>query len=127
MQSPNRILERIRSGEKALGLAMQYPSEVLVEGAARMGLDFVSIDGQHGVVSPEMIEGVCRVADGFGITPAMRVPDQSESTLFLYLDRGMKMITVPNLQTAEEAEKLVQYTYYYPKGRRSATSQRVIS
>ena len=126
MQSPNRILERIRKGEKALGLATQYPSERMVEAAGRMGLDFISIDGQHGVVSPEMVESICRVADGYGITPAMRVPDQSETTLFLYLDRGIKMITVPNLQTAEEAEKLVQYTYYYPKGQRSATSLRVI-
>jgi len=126
MKSTNKILERIRNGEKALGLATQYPSERMVEGAARMRLDFISLDGQHGVVSPEQVEGICRVADGYGITPAMRVPDQSESTLFLYLDRGMKMITVPNLQTAEEAEKLVQYTYYAPKGRRSATSLRVI-
>jgi 4-hydroxy-2-oxoheptanedioate aldolase len=126
MQSPNRILERVRNGEKALGLAMQYPYEQMVEAAARMGLDFISIDGQHGVVSPEDVETICRIADGFGITPAMRVPDQEESTLFLYLDRGMKMITVPNLRTAEEAERLVKYCFYGPIGRRSATSQRVI-
>ena len=51
MQSPNRILERIREGKKALGLAMQYPQEYLIEAAGRMGLDFVSLDGQHGVMS----------------------------------------------------------------------------
>lgn len=126
VQSPNRILERIRKGEKALGLAMQYPSEQMVEAAGRMGLDFISLDGQHGVISPSDVETICRIADGYGITPAMRVPDQEESTLFTYLDRGMRMITVPNLLTAEEAERLVKHCYYGPVGRRSATSQRVI-
>lgn len=126
MQSPNRILERVRAGQKALGLAMQYPYLQMVEAAARMGLDFVSLDGQHGVISPADVETVCRVADGYGVTPAMRVPDQEESTLFLYLDRGIRMVTVPNLQTAEEAERLVRYCFYGPVGRRSATSQRVI-
>ncbi|MCH2663333.1 aldolase/citrate lyase family protein [bacterium] len=126
MQSPNRILERIREGKKALGLAMQYPQEYLIEAAGRMGLDFVSLDGQHGVMSPELIETMCRVADGYGITVGVRVPDQEESTLFLYLDRGVKMIIVPNLETAEDAERLLKYCFYGPIGRRSATSLRVI-
>jgi 2-keto-3-deoxy-L-rhamnonate aldolase RhmA len=126
MQSPNRILERIKNGEKALGLAMQYPSESMVEGAARIGFDFVSLDGQHGVVSPAQVDTICRIADGYGITVAMRVPDQEESTLFTYLDRGVKMITVPNLRNAEEAERIVKYSFYGPIGRRSATNIRVI-
>ncbi len=126
MQSPNRILERVRNGEKALGLSMQYPAEQWVEIAARMGFDFVSFDGQHGVVTHQQIETMCRLADGYGITPTMRVPDEHESTLFLFLDRGIRMATVPNLRTAEEAERLVKYCFYGPIGRRSATSQRVI-
>lgn len=126
MQFPNRILERIRNGEKALGLAMQYPYEQMVEAAAHMGLDFISLDAQHGVISPSDVETICRIADGHGITTAMRVPDQEESTLFLYLDRGVRMVTIPNLQTAEEAERMVKHCFYGPIGRRSATSQRVI-
>ena len=122
MTSPNRILECVRKGEKALGIATQYPSEQLVEAAGRMGFDFISVDGQHGVFSPTDVETMCRIADGFRITPAMRVPDQEESTLFQYLDRGIKMVTVPNLRTAEEAERLVKYCFYGPIGRRSASA-----
>ncbi|MBK34973.1 MAG: hypothetical protein CME26_05515 [Gemmatimonadetes bacterium] len=126
MQSPNRIIERAKKGEKALGLAMQYPAEQWVEIAGRMGLDFVSFDGQHGVVTHQQVETLCRIANGYGITPTMRVPDQEESTLFLYLDRGIRGVTVPNLRNAEEAERLVKFCFYGPIGRRSATSQRVI-
>ena len=52
----------------------------------------------------------------------MRVPDGRESTILSYLDRGIRQITVPNLQTREEAEALVKYSYFAPLGLRSATS-----
>ena len=120
----NRILERTSRGEKALGLNMSEPSEELVELAGRMGLDFVHFDGQHSPFSPEAVDRLCRVADGFGITPTMRVPDHQESTILSYLDRGIRQITVPNLQTKEEALALVKYSFYAPIGLRSATSLR---
>ena len=118
----NNCLTRIRNGEKALGLAMSDPSEELVELAGRVGLDFVAFDGQHSPVTPERVGRLCRVAIGFGVTPIMRVPDGRESTILSYLDRGIRQITVPNLQTREEAEALVKFSYFAPLGLRSATS-----
>jgi 4-hydroxy-2-oxoheptanedioate aldolase len=120
----NRIIDRIRKGEKALGLHMSNPSEELVELAGRMGLDFVAFDGQHSPLTPERVGTLCRIADGFGVTPTMRVPDHRESTLLSYLDKGIRLLIVPNLQTREEAENLVKYTYFAPLGLRSATSIR---
>ena len=118
----NNCLTRIRNGEKALGLDMSDPSEQLVELAGRIGLDFVGFDGQHSPITPERVGQLCRVAIGFGVTPIMRVPDGRESTILSYLDRGIRQITVPNLQTREEAEALVKYSYFAPLGLRSATS-----
>ena len=66
------------------------------------------------------------VADGFNITPIMRVPDGAESTILSYLDKGIRLIIVPNLKTREEAEALVQYTYFSPVGLRSSTSIRTV-
>ena len=121
----NKILERMRAGEKALGLSMTQPSEELVELVGRMGLDFVAFDGQHSPQDPQVIENMCRVADGYGVTPTMRVPDGEESTILNYLDRGIKQITVPNLRTKEQAEAIVRYSYFGPKGVRSSTSLRM--
>ena len=122
----NKILEQIEQGEKALGLAMTQPSDEQVEMAGRMGLDFVQFDGQHSPFPPEAVDRLCRVADGFGITPIMRVPDHRESTILSYLDRGIRQITVPNLQTREQAEDLVRHTYFASKGLRSETSLRTV-
>ena len=118
----NRILWRKARGEKALGVSMNDPSEELVELAGRMGLDFVSLDGQHAPVTPQQVGTVCRIADGFGMTVSMRIPDGAESTILSYLDRGVQVIVVPNLQTRAEAEALVKYTFFAPLGLRSSTS-----
>ena len=122
----NKILTRLKSGQKALGVSMTSPTEEAVEICGCLGLDFVSFDGQHSAITPETVERLCRVADGFGITPIMRVPDQQESTLLRFLDRGIKAVVIPNLQTKKQAEALVRHCKFVPEGMRSATSVRVI-
>ena len=42
----NKIIERMRRGEKALGLALSFYSDELIELAELMDLDFVSYYGQ---------------------------------------------------------------------------------
>ena len=123
----NNILERKRNGEKALGLSFgDNPTEELIEMAGRMGLDFVNFDGQHSPLTPERVGQLCRVADGFGLTATMRIPDGQESTILGFLDKGIRGITVPNLQTKEEAELIVKWSYFAPLGLRSATSYRTV-
>ena len=119
---PNQILQRIARGEKALGLTLTEPSGLLVELAGRCGLDFVSFDAQHTPLTPAEIGDMCRIADPYRMTVSMRIPDGQESTILSFLDRGVRMITIPNLLTGEQAEELVKYSFFAPLGLRSATS-----
>ena len=122
----NRILERARKGEKALGLSFKEASGELVDLAARMGLDFVDFDAQHTPITPAEIADMCHIADAHGITVTMRVPDGRESTILSFLDRGVRVIVVPNLLTRQEAEDMVKYSFYAPLGLRSATSVAIL-
>ena len=122
----NKIIEKMRRGEKALGLALSFYSDDLIELAGLMGLDFVNYDGQHAPTTPETIDRMCRMCDGFGLTPTMRVPDQIPSNILNYLDRGIMAITVPDLETKEQAEALVQACFFGPVGRRSYTGPRIL-
>ena len=119
---PNQILQRVARGEKALGLHLTEPSGLLMELAGRCGLDFVNFDAQHSPVTPADIGEMCRIAEPYGVTVALRIPDGAESTILSYLDRGARLIIVPNLLTAQEAAELVKYSYFAPLGLRSATS-----
>ena len=119
---PNRILEHAAKGETALGLNFKESSGEMVDLAGYMGLDFVSFDAQHTPITPTEIAEMCHIAEAHGMTVTVRVPDQQESTLLSFLDRGVRVITVPNLLTREEAENLVKYSFFAPLGLRSATS-----
>ena len=83
------------------------------------GFDFIHLDGEHGLFSPESIDEMCRVADGFGLTVTARVPDIRASTINQFLDRGVMGVMGPHVETAEEAQALVDACRYVPDGQRS--------
>ncbi len=122
----NKIIEKMDKGEKAVGISLSFYADEMVELAGAMGLDFVNYDGQHAPVTPETIDRFCRLCDGWGVTPTMRVPDQIPSNILNYIDRGIKAITVPFVNTRAEAEAVVDCCYFAPKGHRSYTSKRVM-
>ena len=122
----NKIIEKMDKGEKAVGISLSFYADEMVELAGAMGLDFVNYDGQHAPVTPETIDRFCRLCDGWGVTPTMRVPDQIPSNILNYIDRGIKAITVPFVNTKAEAEAVVDCCYFAPKGHRSYTSKRVM-
>ncbi|MDP7628572.1 MAG: aldolase/citrate lyase family protein [SAR202 cluster bacterium] len=122
----NKIIDKMDKGEKAVGISLSFYADEMVELAGAMGLDFVNYDGQHAPVTPETIDRFCRLCDGWGVTPTMRVPDQIPSNILNYIDRGIKAITVPFVNTKAEAEAVVDCCYFAPKGHRSYTSKRVM-
>ena len=122
----NKIIEKMAKGEKAVGISLSFYADEMVELAGAMSLDFVNYDGQHAPVTPETIDRFCRLCDGWDVTPTMRVPDQIPSNILNYIDRGIKAITVPFVNTRAEAEAVVDCCYFAPKGHRSYTSKRVM-
>ena len=117
----NKILERVQAGEKALGVSMIAPSDLLVEMVGRMGLDFVQFDGQHWPLTPERVGKLCMITDGFEITPTMRIPDGAESTILSYRDKGIRLITVPH----EHASLNAALGFAALSGRPAATAAHV--
>ena len=62
---------------------------------------------------------MCRTADGFGLNVIARVPGIDSSTINSYLDRGVTGIWGPHIETAEEAQALVDASLFGPDGQRS--------
>ena len=51
----NKIIEKMRLGQKAVGISLSFYSDEIIELAGAMNLDFVSFDGQHAATTPETI------------------------------------------------------------------------
>ena len=131
----NKILAKMRAGEKAYGCSLIFPSADIIELLGIAGFDYVFLDGEHGPFSPELIEQMCslrsptpsaygRVADAAGLTPIARVPNIQSSTILQFLDRGVMGIMGPHICTGEQARALADACRFAPQGKRSFGSGR---
>lgn len=116
----NNIFAKNREGKKGLGLGLVYPSAEAIELVGMLGgFDYINLDGEHGLFSPESIDAMVRAADGYGLTVTARVPNLMSSTINQYLDRGVIGVLGPHVDTAEQAKQLVDACRFVPEGQRS--------
>ena len=120
----NLLKEKLYRGEAALGIFHGCASSDLVEVSALAGYDFVVIDCEHGPMSPETAQDMIRAAESRGITPLVRVPEISQSTMLRYLDIGAHGLEVPDVDTADDARAMVRYAKYAPEGERGVAFPR---
>ena len=115
----NTMLKKNRQGLKAVTFLLTFPSAPLVELAAQAGFDAVFLDGEHGAFSPESVDLMCRVANGYGLSVMARVPAIAPHTVNLWLDRGVQGVIGPHIETGPEAQALADACLLPPDGRRS--------
>lgn len=118
MHPRNVVKDAARSGAVVRGLHMTFaaPSVIELLGAQ---LDFVYIDGEHGCFDWRDVEAACIAAERRGLTVIARVPDRSSATITRFLDRGVLGIVAPHVETAAQAQEVVEAAYFGPLGERS--------
>lgn len=124
MTVENSVKAAAASGTRVRGIHLDFPAPAVIEIMGREGHDFLYIDGEHGSFDWRDIEVACITAERHGMTPIARVPDSSAATITHFLDRGVKGIIVPHVESVEEARKVVDATYFAPLGNRSYGSSR---
>jgi len=82
-------------------------------------LDFVYVDGEHGCFDWRDIELMCITAERHGLTPIARIPDPSSATITRFLDRGVRGLVVPHVESLEDAQRVIDAAYFSPAGARS--------
>lgn len=115
----NSIIKTNERGEKGLVFALEFPSLHLIELAAHVGFDAISLDGEHGYFNENAIDDACRVANGYGLSVIARVPDNAAYQINLFLDRGIQGVTGPHIETGAQAQLLADSCLFPPEGTRS--------
>lgn len=119
----NRVKLAQQNGRPAYGTYVQGGDADAVELAAAGGLDFVILDGQHGLGGFEATVMQIRAADASSITPIVRIADADASLAMRFLDAGAMGIVVPDVATEAQAETMaraVRYASGTNGGRRGA-------
>jgi 2-keto-3-deoxy-L-rhamnonate aldolase RhmA len=117
--STNAVKDAAASGEKIRGLHLTFAAPAVIEVLACADLDFVYIDGEHGRFDWDDIEVACITAERHGMTPIARMPDTSRETITRFLDRGVRGIVAPHIESIEDARKVVDAACFAPLGNRS--------
>jgi 4-hydroxy-2-oxoheptanedioate aldolase len=114
----NTLKAKLELGKPSTIVAPYATSAGLVELLGHMGFDGVFLDGEHGPASWEDLEHMVRAAEVAGYTPIVRVQEGDPATITRALDRGAGGVQVPHVNTAGQAEAVVQHAKYAPLGHR---------
>jgi len=98
---------------------LAIPSSFAAETMAHQGWDSLTIDLQHGVVDYQAMVGMLQAISTTDTVPVVRVPWLEPGILMKALDAGAYGVICPMVNTREDAQKLVAYTHYAPRGTRS--------
>lgn len=105
MNHQNELKEKLEAGGVAVGATTvaNHPTEIELLG--EVGFDFVWLDTEHVNGSPydsDQLEHKARAADCANTEILLRVPSTDPPMIRKILDTGIRNITLPRVQTAEE-------------------------
>ena len=115
----NPVRQTLLSGGIAVGpMIFEFFAPGLFAIAARSGADFVLLDMEHSGVGIDTIKAQLGAARGTGVAPYVRVPGSAHHLIAPVLDAGAFGIMVPLVETAEQAQAIVNACRYRPEGKR---------
>ncbi|GAA3768512.1 aldolase/citrate lyase family protein [Plantactinospora mayteni] len=118
--NPLEFATRIRAREQVVGYWVTLDSPVATERIARIGYDYVCLDGQHGLLGYSgLLAGLTAIDAGGTSVGLVRVEANDPAPIGRALDAGATGVIVPLVDSAEQAAEAVAATRYPPAGRRS--------
>jgi len=116
---PNALRTLWQSGGAAVNGWLAIANSFSAETMAHQGWDSLTIDLQHGVVDYQTMVTMLQAVSTTATVPIVRVPWLEPGILMKTLDAGAYGVICPMVNSREDAQKLVAYTHYAPRGTRS--------
>lgn len=111
-----KLVDKIRTNKKMIGLELYSGSPHNVEILGDAGFDFTMLDTEHTEYDTGHIANLIRAADSFGLSPVVRVETLNEVLIMKTLDRGAQGVIVPRISTAEQAGRAAAAAAFPPFG-----------
>lgn len=115
----NRLKEIWAKGGAAINGWLAIPSGFSAETMAHQGWDSLTVDMQHGVIDYQRAIEMFTAISTTNTVPVARVPWLDPAHLMKALDGGAYGLICPMVNSGEDAENLVAWTHYPPRGTRS--------
>jgi 4-hydroxy-2-oxoheptanedioate aldolase len=115
----NHLRSLWAAGKTAVNGWLAIPNSFAAEVMGHQGWDTLTIDLQHGVVDYLALVPMLQALQATKTMPVVRVPWLEPAAVMKTLDAGAQAIICPMVNTREDAQKLVAWTHYAPRGTRS--------
>ncbi|MGB7319218.1 MAG: HpcH/HpaI aldolase/citrate lyase family protein [Planktotalea sp.] len=118
----NPFKAAIKNGELQVGCWMGLADPYLAEISASAGFDWVCVDGEHSPNDLRSIMAQLQVLKGSGTHGMVRPPIGETWLIKQYLDAGAQSLLIPMVESARQAQELVDAVTYPPHGVRGVGS-----
>ena len=115
----NRLRQIWQSGGAVVNGWLAIPNSFSAETMAHQGWDSLTIDLQHGVIDYQAMIAMLQAISTTDTVPVVRVPWLAPDHLMKALDAGAYGVICPMINSREDAQNLVAWTHYAPRGTRS--------
>lgn len=112
----SHALKNLGSTEPCFGTWLSLGSPIVGELAAQCGLDWLLVDLEHGCCTEAAVLPILQAIGSRPVAGVVRMPSHDSATIARVLDWGADAIMAPHVNSAEEAEALVQAMRYPPEG-----------
>lgn len=115
------LKRKLAAGEPVFGsMVFEFFTPGIARICANAGAEFVMYCMEHTGAGYETLKPQFALCRALGVAPLVRIPATEYHFAARALDAGALGIMVPLVDTAEQAERIVSFTRYPPKGRRGA-------
>jgi len=115
----NRLRTLWQSDQAVVNGWLALGNSFSAETMAHQGWDSLTIDMQHGLIDEAAMVAMLQAISTTATVPVVRVPWLEPGILMKALDAGAYGVICPMVNTREDAQRLVAYTHYAPRGSRS--------
>lgn len=114
---------RLLGRERLIGTILSIPSPALAEMCADAGFDWLFVDMEHGALDLHDVERIAQAVNGRAAC-VVRVPTNDRVWIGKVLDLGVSGIIIPQVNSAEQAQRAVLAAKYPPQGERGVGAWR---
>jgi 2-keto-3-deoxy-L-rhamnonate aldolase RhmA len=119
MYMGNDLKARLRKGERVLGTMVSIVDHPEIAKIIKLcGFDYFIVDCEHGNFDYTTVARIMTVAREAGICGMVRIPQPKREFILKYMDMGAGGLLLPNTETVEQAQALVEHAKYAPLGNR---------
>lgn len=120
----NPLRPKLARGDACKGLWVTLESATVTELASELGMDWVTIDMEHGCLDYKDVVQHIRAARGSDLSVLVRVPSIAIDQIKRVLDLGADGVLLPLVRTADDLELGMQYGRYPGRGVRGIGGER---